>query len=187
MTNYEKPAARSSFDWFYALMLASATTDWITAIGSTFAAIGTVGAVMFALWQVRRQDTRRMRVQCVKSFRLTDNDPVVSTVALYATNIGRRTIRIVGVLLRFDDRTTFPWPQDAGDDFPILVDEGVTVTAEWDEDRLRVATKSAKAAAILSGSFLDGLGNTYSAPFPGVKVKRKGWPWRLRTEYVVPK
>jgi hypothetical protein len=46
-----------------AYALASNTTNWITAIGSAFAAVGTVGAVAFALWQVRRQDRRKLKLR----------------------------------------------------------------------------------------------------------------------------
>jgi len=48
----------------YGAMLASATSDWITAFGSAFAAIGTVGAVIVALWQTRRRDKYKVHVVC---------------------------------------------------------------------------------------------------------------------------
>ena len=44
-------------------MLASSTTDWITAIASAFAAVGTVGAVIVALWGPRwRQERKRPKL-----------------------------------------------------------------------------------------------------------------------------
>ncbi len=169
--------------WDDKAVLASTTTDWITAIGSAFAAVGTVSAVVFALWQVRRQDARRMRLRCYTIFRITENGDVVSTVALHGTNTGRRAIRVVGTQFLFGDGKIFAWPKDAGDDFPITLEEGESVEAEWDKKRLRDCTKTARSA-IMSCSFTDGLGNSYAATYPGVKVKRKGWPWRRRTEYV---
>lgn len=169
-------------------MLAAApnTADWITAFGSAFAAVGTVSAVIFALWQVRRQDARRMRLRCHTTFRITDDGDLVSTVALRGTNTGRRAIRVVGTEFLFVDGKTFPWPKDAGDDFPITLKQGESVELEWDEERLRDCTKAAQSA-IVSCSFTDGLGNSYAATYPGLTVKRKGWPWRRRKEYISSK
>lgn len=159
------------------------TTDWITAIATVFAAGGTIGAVWFALWQVRRQDSRRMNVRSYTSVRVGADEEWIDTVVLSATNVGRRGIRIVGALLVFGDRTTFPWDADEGDALPALVEEGVTIKAAWDQARMKLAAEAAKSP-IVAGSFFDGVGNVYSAPFPGVTAKRNGWPWKRRTEYV---
>lgn len=40
------------------------TTDWISAVTTVFAAFGTIGAVVVALWQILRQGRRKVVVQC---------------------------------------------------------------------------------------------------------------------------
>lgn len=43
------------------------TTDWIIAVSGVFAAIGTVGAVIVALWQVLKQNKPSLHVRTIES------------------------------------------------------------------------------------------------------------------------
>ena len=77
-------------------------TDWITAVAGIFAAVGTVGAVIVALWQIRAQARRQLDVSCSLAIMVPDADPV-DVLALRATNIGFRAIKLTQAYLLTDD------------------------------------------------------------------------------------
>jgi hypothetical protein len=67
-------------------------TDWITAIATVFAAVGTVGAVAVALWQIQRQGRRSLVVKC--SLAVIADAQNIHTIALRGTNNGARPIKL---------------------------------------------------------------------------------------------
>ena len=80
------------------------TADWITAIGSAFAAIGTVGAVIVALWQTRRRDKYKVHVVC--NWGLTGDDEIGNLLSLQATNTGERLVKLTMAYLLTNDHRT---------------------------------------------------------------------------------
>jgi hypothetical protein len=114
-------------------VLASNTTEWITAIGSVFAAVGTVGAVIVALWQVFRQDARRMRVRCYRT--ISDLAPTSSSVmGMTGINVGRSPIRVTDAELKFENGEEWPLVAPAGDQLPAVVEQGAELKIVWDHE-----------------------------------------------------
>jgi hypothetical protein len=148
------------------------TTDWITAIASVFAAIGTVGAVIVALWQVLRQDKRRLEVRCGSNVRVRQAVTIPTLVAI-RTNVGRKTIQIQRVQTCFADGSRGPMPVLHGT-FPTL-EEGDSDTLEWDFDQL-VQIEEAQDQPIVAIQFTDTFGNRYFGNYPGVRRWLK-LPW----------
>jgi hypothetical protein len=167
------------------------TTDWITAIGSSFAAVGTVGAVVVALWQVRRQEKRDIRVRCTRTF-VDTNVESVEVISLRATNRGPRAVTLATVSLVGDngiEASPPPFPQ-ASDrmpttELPITLTDGKSAEILWSISVLEELKVGWGCEAFLYAFFTDSLGNMYRAPFPGVKRKLKREGWHLRREYVV--
>jgi hypothetical protein len=79
----------------------SSTTEWITAVASVFAAVGTVGAVIVALWQVSRQGRRSLDVRC--SSAVIGEAIPIHVVALRGTNDGSRPIKLTMAYLMTSD------------------------------------------------------------------------------------
>lgn len=67
------------------------TTDWISAIATVFAAIGTVGAVAVALWQILRQGRRNVIVRCSQA--VIGDVETIHALSVRATNDGPRPVR----------------------------------------------------------------------------------------------
>ncbi|MHB1539395.1 MAG: hypothetical protein ACYCUM_14440 [Solirubrobacteraceae bacterium] len=173
------------------------TTDWITAIGSAFAAVGTVGAVVVALWQTRRRDAYKVRVTCERV--ITGDEEIGDLVALKAVNVGERMVKLTMAYLRADDGKTVIAPffnpeaphgawraSFQSEVLPETLVDGDEVAVCWKRKTLGATLEKNGLKHYLCAYFTDPLGNTYEAPYPGVKVKRTGWPWRRRTEYIPP-
>lgn len=176
-------------------MLASTTADWITAIGSAFAAVGTVGAVIIALWQTRRRTRYDVHVTCEEG--LTGDAEIGNLITLQATNIGERLVKLTMASLLVDDGrqivAKFFIPSMSNISLPASIEQsglpvsllaGESVSARWQQSTLEHLKQKEGFDRYLCAYFKDPLGNMYAAPYPGIKAKRKGWPWRRRTEYV---
>jgi hypothetical protein len=159
-------------------VLASTTTDWITAIGSVFAAVGTVGAVIVALWQIIRQDQRRMRVRCNRT--ISDLAPAsTSVMAMTGINVGRTPIRVTDAEAKFEHGEEWPLMAPAGDQLPAVVEPGAELHIVWDHE-IQGDFKPDEAKRIVAYGFRDSLGNAYWALHPNTTMKRRGWR-RTRT------
>lgn len=154
-------------------MLASNTTDWITAIGSAFAAVGTVGAVIVALWQVFRQDKHQMRVRCYRTISF-DSPASTSVMGMTATNVGRGSIRVLSAELKLENGEEWLLPAHAGDELPAVVERGAELTIEWDLEAQQAYSQDT-IDVILAYGFRDSFGNAYWALHPDVNVTRRGW------------
>jgi hypothetical protein len=177
-------------------MLAVTTTaDWITAIGSAFAAVGTVAAVIVALWQTKRRDGYKVHVTCKIGY--TGDAEIGELLTLEATNTGERLVKLtMAYLLNDENKTivaTFFQPEIPGisllrsieqGPLPASLVDGESVAVRWQLSTLESIKAKEGFAHYLCAYFTDPLGNMYSAPCPGVKIRRKGWLWRKR-EYVV--
>jgi hypothetical protein len=73
-------------------VLASNTTDWITAVGTAFAAVGTVGAVIIALWQTVWRERADLKVRAF--YRQDDNDPGGGVLIMTADNPRQTPINV---------------------------------------------------------------------------------------------
>lgn len=147
-------------------------TDWIIAAGSVFAALGTVGAVVVALWQIRRQAKRSLVVKC--SSAVTGDPQFSRVIALTGTNNGQRPIKLDGAYLRADDgRQIFGRFTPFSDQLPTVLLDGASATVFWGQEVLQEITEK-EGVKYLYAYFTDALGQVYEAPYPGVVAKRKG-------------
>jgi hypothetical protein len=174
-------------------MLASFTTEALTAWGTIGAAVGTVGAVIIALYQTTRRDRYKVHVKCMIG--ATRDEQLVS---LQATNTGERLVKLTMAYLATDDGSQvyapfYTPPSPSGwianfptDPLPVSLVDGESVNVRWKLSALEAAKAERGFSDYLYAFFTDPLGNIYSAPYPGVKVKRKGLLWRRR-EYVPPR
>lgn len=158
------------------------TTDWIVAIASVFAAIGTVGAVIVALWQVFRRDSRSLIVKCSRAV-IGDATPV-DAVSLRGTNDGARPITLTMAYLMTQDGQQVISPLlPYSDQLPKTLLDGESVDVFWNRNNLQ-KIKGVEEVDYLYAFFMDVLGNVYKAPYPGVLTKRKGL--RRRKVFEIP-
>jgi len=147
-------------------------TDWITAVATVFAAIGTVGAVVVALSQIQRQGRRSLVVKC--SLAVIADAQSIHTIALRGTNDGARPIKLTMAYLMSQDGRQIVSPLlPHGDLLPKVLLDGESVDVFWDQGNLRQIEKS-DGVEFLYAFFMDVLGNVYKAPYPGVAMKRRG-------------
>lgn len=167
-----------------AMSLGSATTDWITAVGTVFAAVGTVGAVCVALWQTVGQE--RFGLQLTSNSVLTIDPEGDHTVVLQMTgvNLGRRPIRINEAkfgLVVAPEVIIYMSPV-AGTDLPTTLDPGDEVVAAWDKAACE-RIQEEQGGTLTHFEFIDSLGKKYVVPIPGMRATRKNW--RLQKRYVL--
>lgn len=166
--------------WVIVQSSGPSTTDWIIAVSGVFAAIGTVGAVTVALWQVLKQNKPSLHVRTAERY-----SQAGKLVLLSATNIGPRPVRLTTARLKL---TGFAVPVVAvalpdSTDLPVVLSEGETAEIWWDAAQLEpVATE--KDTRYACAYFVDALGRMYEAPYPGMKRQRVGPPHRRRTVWV---
>lgn len=157
-------------------------TDWITASATVFAAVGTVGAVVVALWQVLRQSKRNLIVKC--SSAVTGDPQFSRVIAVSGTNDGQRPIKLDMAYLQAEDgRQIVGRFTPFSDKLPAVLVDGESVTVFWSQDDLSEIAER-ESVNYLYAYFTDALGQVYSAPYPGVVVKRKGL--RRRKVFVPP-
>jgi hypothetical protein len=159
-------------------------TDWIVAASGVFAAVGTVGAVVVALWQSQRRDRRSLDVTSWRQRKTSRHGQEVLEIWLRGTNDGRRPITVPEVWLATDDDPRMPVPGDqvsGSNPLPKLLREGETLDLGWEEPVLELAAKA--GAKYLYGFFIDTLGNIYEGPLPGVERKRSRILWRRRPDW----
>jgi hypothetical protein len=93
------------------------TTDWITAIAAVFAAVGTVGAVVVALWQTRRQGRRKLVVRCSQA--VIGDIENINVLTLRGTNDGPRPVKLTMAYVMTDDgRQVYSPSRSTVTDFP---------------------------------------------------------------------
>jgi len=170
----------------------STTTDWITAVSTIFAAVGTVGAVVIALWQTMRRYRYDVRVTCARG--ITGDPNIGDLVTLSAVNVGDRVVKLTMAYLHIDTggRAVPPFfipglglqisvaASMENCDLPKTLTPGDSVQVQWRQPILDALREREGFTHYLYGLFTDQLGNVYSAPFPGMKAKRGGMLWRQK-------
>jgi hypothetical protein len=173
-------------------MFASSTTDWIGSVGSAFAAVGTVGAVIIALWQTRRRESYDVRVTCTS---IAGADKNVGTViGLHAVNAGERMVRLTMAYLMTDANKrvvakfwghddSLSWAANVAQTFSKPLGAGEDLTVYWQLTTLESLKAQSSLTSYVRVYFTDVLGNEYSAPYPGVLLKRSGL-LRRKSRYI---
>lgn len=164
---------------------APTTTDWITAIATVFAATGTVGAVIVALQQIRRQERRHLTVHCRPAVAAPDPATAVQLVTLRATNDGLRPVKISQAYVQTDASTkVFARLTSWSASLPILVLPGESIEVSWARDDLEQTKKREGFHRYLFAFFEDTVGHIYPAPYPGIEQRPRGPPWKRRDEWL---
>jgi hypothetical protein len=160
-------------------------TDWIAAIATVFAAIGTVGAVAVALWQSARREKRRLITECRLGIVLMNDQPI-DILTLRGTLDSFRPVTVTGAYLRTDDGRQVVAPRRIfSDNLPKKLHEDGEVTIEltWETSALDDLKAKEGFRHYLFAYFTDSANGVYPAAFPGVKHKRKGLPWKRRDHW----
>jgi len=151
-------------------------------MASVFAAVGTVGAVIVALWQISRQSKRSLVVKC--SFAVTGDAQNTRVVALRGTNDGERPIKLSMAYLMTDDgQQVVGRFTPLSDQLPKALLDGESVDVFWSQADLQEIAQN-EGVKYLYAFFMDALGQVYEAPYPGVVVRRKGV--RRKPRYELP-
>jgi hypothetical protein len=164
-------------------MLAADTAGWVTAVGTVFASVGTVAAVIVALLVAFRRPSASLKVRCNKGpVPLPDGRGFRMTVFLSAVNDGQRSVRVNRAFFRFESGERTPMPLQKGTELPAVLNPEDEVLLSWDDDDFKLIHETLSLPRFTSCGFTDSLGNSYSAPFAGMKLSRTGW--RRRKQYV---
>lgn len=129
-----------------------------------------------------------MKVECRSALLALAEPPEkpFHAVELFGTNIGRRPIRIEAAFVASATTRRYFWSSflPESDDLGATLGEGDSVRVFFSLEALEQERIRDNGGPSLYAYFTDPLGNIYSAPYPGVKVKRKGI--RRRRKYVAP-
>jgi hypothetical protein len=168
------------------------TAEWIEAIATVFAAVGTIGAVWVALWQVGQQHKRRLEVTCRWAFIGGAHGQML---ALSATNSGFRPVKIVMAhLMTTDGNQVFARFDPHSSPVPSVVQDGDSLGVFWAQSDLDQIKAKEQFERYAYAFFVDAQGSVYDAPYPGMRRRfgrrakyvpvRKGgrlgrlWPFR---------
>jgi hypothetical protein len=152
-------------------------TDWITAVASVFAAVGTVGAVWFALWQVRRQERAQTDVHVLHT-----NEGGTDFLSARIVHRGGPPLRLETTYATDDAGIGFVGGALSGStELPTVIRHGESAEAHWllamyaeDVDDEGWAVLGPYRQIV----FEDSLGRTHGADFPVTRVRRRAWPIR---------
>jgi hypothetical protein len=161
-------------------------TDWIIAVAAVFAAVGTVGAVIVALWQSARRDRRSLKIDIVGMGIAGDPTPYTRVKVL---NDGYRPVRV-------DFPPTLVAPaaeghtvavsegrvEEMSDRLPRQLEEGEMASFVWNANEVRELARARGWEKFLHVQISDAHGNQFTTPFPGVKFLPKR-PWRREARY----
>jgi hypothetical protein len=111
------------------------TAQWVEAIATSFAAVGTIGAVVVALWQVSRQGKRQVRAECSLAVISTDSNGL-PVVALRTTNVGYRPVKLSMAYLSADDGRTIVSPvvRQYSERLPATLSDGESDEVFWEQN-----------------------------------------------------
>jgi hypothetical protein len=168
-------------------LVAASVTDWITSVAGVFAAVGTVGAVIVALRQIRRQERHSLNVWCSAAIASPQTGETVDLIALRGTNDGFRPIKITQAYIQTDDsRMVFAHTTPWSDQLPMLLLEGESIEVSWERAGLEQSRQDLGFAHYLFAFFTDTVGNVYAAPYPAVTRRHVGPPWKRRLRWDPP-
>ena len=71
---------------------------------------------------------------------------------------------------------------EVNDEQPVTLNPGEQMTVTWDRNEVEQVRNSLDALPFTHCEFIDSLGNSYAAPYPGMRVTRRNW--RLKRKYV---
>jgi hypothetical protein len=152
------------------------TAEWIIAFSGVFAALGTVGAVAVALWQVQRQGRRNVKVTCGLAA-----TPEEYLVGLRAVNEGPKAVELTMAYIETNDgrKVVSPFVAGRGDSLigGQLLLEGQSAEVFWRQSALAEVRVTDGFDGYWFAFFQDTLGNVYEDTFPGTQRKQR---WRLR-------
>jgi hypothetical protein len=155
------------------------TAEWVAAVSSIFAAVGTVGAVAVALWQIARQGRRNVKVTC--GLAVTPDERVVG---LRATNDGPKAVELTMAYIQTNDgrKVVSPFVAGMGDSLigGKLLLEGESAEVFWRQSALAQVRATDAFDGYWFAFFQDTLGNVYWDTFPGTKRKRR---WKVRRSW----
>jgi hypothetical protein len=160
----------------------TSAAEWITAGATVFAALGTVGAVIVALRQIRHQEKRSLRVKCDLGV-IADTENL-HVVGVRATNDGFRPVKVTMAYLMTDTgmQVISPFTRHS-DKLPKTLQDGESAEVFWLQENLD-KLKAEGSGNPLYAFYMDVLGDVYKAPYPGVKERRKGL--KRKREYFMP-
>lgn len=161
-------------------MLPAATTvaEWVTAGGTVFAALGTVGAVAIALWQTVGPKQTKLTVHCWYGEQHEGSGRPYPTLTLSATHVRGPAILLQTAFLTTDG-TSGPLVDGSQGStmLPALLHPGQSAQVTWDVRLLRTVLEEIKRHAgsdttFVSALFVDSKGQRHGAPLPRIHVFR---------------
>ena len=163
--------------------------DYVALIVARLAAVGTVGAVVVALWQVRGQPKCDLNV----SARIAVIGALPGrAVSVSVTNDGYRPIKINGPpeFMLDDGYKIVAMPLAVGERPPLMLLDGESATFLFDQESLDLGT-AGKGCTYTYVHVWDAAGNVWWTPFPGYREPSKGLRgrmarWRLMRKGVPP-
>jgi len=168
------------------MTIATATTEWIAAISSAIAAVGTVGAVVFALWQVRRQEKTRIDVTCGRALApIGPGNQVHEFIRLEARHVRGAPLKLEMAFFENmrSERVVVSFLPTLTEPIPKILTSGETLSVAWAAEL--VAKAAAANGPFRAAFFRDAAGHDHRALFPGVRHRRAGL-LRRRLSYVGP-
>lgn len=159
-------------------------TDWITALASVGAMIGTVGAVIFGLWQVRRQDKTRTRVST--QFRSRNGRGFVSA---WVVHQGGPPLTIKTIYARVDVGRLHPPTLGASTVPPAVLRHGDTAEVHWPAEAFPERRQGQSVVMeLFTIVFEDTLGRRHTTLSPHT-LELRDWPlsgrlpWRIQKRF----
>lgn len=140
------------------------TTDWITALGTVFAAGGTIGAVIVALRQSARATRRRLAVHCRPCVVPDYTDKAL--ISISATNVGPRPVKVtMGYFMTANGSQVLVLPLRFSTSLPVTLQDGESVEPFFERDGLDQVAADGDTE-IVYGFLTDTAGQVYRAWYP---------------------
>lgn len=165
-------------------------TDWITAIGTAGAAVGTVSAVAVALWQSRPERPDLM-LECISETVFDGSKPTAAYLKVRVTNRGSRPANLqyspsfVAERRHNELRFAVGVAPDAARSahLPRLLQDGESADFRYDHCDLISRAHEPEEALLMYASVMDQFGARFYVPMPGVKMKKRWFKREPRFEH----
>lgn len=156
---------------------ANITTDWITALASVGAAVGTVGAVAVALWR-SRPDRPHLYMECI-SETLIDDPTAPAYLNVRVTNRGTRPASLQYPPFFVAERRVNKLRSSPGigsdrtrsTRLPVLLHDGESADFRFDHGQLIEAVHEPQEGVLLYATVVDQFGTQFYVPAPGVRMR----------------
>ncbi len=147
-------------------MPATDTAGWMTAIGTLFAAVGTVGAVLIALWQTVWRERSDLKTHTY--YRPDDDAPGGGILYLTADNPRQTPVNVPAAGLSTQSKVNLPAAGHSS--LPKKLGHKDSARAHWHASELRKLEQA--EGPIYFGTFMSEVDGAFRAPMPGGKKKR---------------